>query len=47
MSQYLAYITGMTLWWQHGLLGCIFCLFTVSILYRDIRWVQCGLQASS
>lgn len=39
MSQYLAYITGMTLWWQHGLLGCIFCLFTVSILYRDISVV--------
>lgn len=39
MSQYLGYVSGMTLWWQHGLLGCAFCFFTIAILYRDISIV--------
>jgi len=39
MSQYLAYITNMNTFWQHGVVGCTFCLLTVMILYRDIKLV--------
>jgi len=34
MSQYLAYITGFNLWWQHSLIGLAFCVVSVILLWR-------------